>query len=135
MLANDVPVPNGLGLFVTDVANIDDVAGAGLIFPNNDGELLAGAGSVETPGCPNIVVPGDDVNRLELATDALLNEVLNGELVVVVGLGANGLFVENGFVENGLLVEAKVLCCIGDGKLGANAGVPEVFGPPLSPRW
>jgi len=121
VLDNDEPVPNELRLFVIDVPNNDDVAGAGLVFPNNDGELLAG--NVETPVCPNIVVLEDDVNGLEL-----LNEVIVGE-----GLGANGLF---GFVAgglNGLLVGAKAFCC-DDGKLGAAAGVPEGFGPPLSPR-
>jgi len=116
VLANNEPVPNGLGLFVTDVANNDDVTGVGLVFPNNDGELLAE--SVETPVCPNIVVLGDDVNGLELVTDALLNEVLNGEVIVGAGLGANGLFVENGLlVENGF----GAFCCISDGKLGATA--------------
>jgi hypothetical protein len=119
VLDNDEPVPNELRLFVIDVPNNDDVAGAGLVFPNNDGELLAG--NVETPVCPNIVVLEDDVNGLEL-----LNEVIVGE-----GLGANGLF---GFVAgglNGLLVGAKAFCC-DDGKLGAAAGVPEGFGPPAS---
>ena len=136
MLANDEPVPNGLELFVIDVPNNDDVEGAGLVFPNNDGELFAG--NVETPVCPNIVVLLDDVNGLELATDTLLNdEVLNGEVIVEAGLGANRLFVENGFVAGwlnglGLLVEAKAFCGIDDGKLGATAGVPEGFGPPAS---
>jgi len=133
VLANDEPVPNGLELFVIDVPNNDDVEGAGLVFPNNDGELFAG--NVETPVCPNIVVLLDDVNGLELATDALLNEV-NGEEIVGAGLEANGygLIVENGFVAgglNGLLVGAKAFCC-DDGKLGAPAGVPEGFGPPAS---
>jgi len=129
VLANNEPVPNGLGLFVIDVPNNDDVPEAGLVFPNNDGQVLAG--NVETPVCPNIVVLVDDVNGLE---DALLNEVLNGEVLVGAGLGANGLIVENEFVAgrlNGLLVGAKAFCC-DDGKLGAPAGVPEGFGPPAS---
>lgn len=79
----------------------------------------------------------DDVNGLELAT-VLLNE-LNGEALVETGLGANGLFVGIVFgVDwlNTLLVGAKAFCCVlNDGKIGAAAGVPEGFGPPLSPRW
>jgi len=133
VLANDELVPNGLGLFIIDVPNNDDVPEAGFVFTNTDGEVLAG--NVETPVCPNIVVLVDDVNGLELATDALLNEV-NGEEIVGAGLEANGygLIVENGFVAgglNGLLVRAKAFCC-DDGKLGAAAGVPEGFGPPAS---
>jgi len=131
VLANDELVPNGLGLFIIDVPNNDDVPEAGFVFTNTDGEVLAG--NVETPVCPNIVVLVDDVNGLELATDALLNEV-NGEEIVGAGLGTNGLIVENEFVAgrlNGLLVGAKAFCC-DDGKLGAPAGVPEGFGPPAS---
>jgi hypothetical protein len=80
------------------------------------------------------------VNGLGLATDTLLNDaVLNGEVIVEAGLGANRLFVENGFVAGwlnglGLLVETKAFCGVDDGKLGATAGVPEVFGPPASPN-
>lgn len=94
MLAKDEPAPNGFVLFVIEVPNNDDAAEAGLL--NIDGEVLAG--NVERPVCPNIVVLVDDVNGLELATDVLLKEVLNGEVIVGAGLAANGLFVENGFV-------------------------------------
>lgn len=128
MLTDDKPVLNGLGLFIIDVPNNEDEANAGLVFAINDGEVLA-----ENAG-PNIPVLVDDVNGLELATGVLLNS----EEPVEAGLGANGLFAENGFGLgwlNGLFVGVKGFCCADDGKLGTAAEVPEGFGPPLSPRW
>lgn len=127
MLGNDKPVPNGLELFVVDVPNNEDEAKAGVVFANTDGELL----------CPNIVVLVDDVNGLELATDVLLNEVLNSDALVEAGL-ENRLFAENGFGfgvvwPNGLLV-VKALGGVDVGKVGATAGVPEGLGPPGNPN-
>lgn len=132
MLANDKPVPNRLELFGVDVPNNEDEA-KGAAFGNKDGELLAG--NAETPVCPNIVVLVDAVNGLELATDVLLNEVLNSDALVETFL-ANGLFDENGFGVDWLnaLFAVKVFG-VDDGKVGVTVGVPEGFGPPLSPRW
>jgi len=132
VLANDKPVPNRLELFGVDVPNNEDEA-KGAAFGNKDGELLAG--NAETPVCPNIVVLVDDVNGLELATDVLLNEVLNSDALVETFL-ANGLFDENGFGVDWLnaLFAVKVFG-VDDGKVGVTVGVPEGFGPPLSPRW
>jgi len=132
VLANDKPVPNRLELFGVDVPNNEDEA-KGAAFGNKDGELLAG--NAETPVCPNIVVLVDAVNGLELATDVLLNEVLNSDALVETFL-ANGLFDENGFGVDWLnaLFAVKVFG-VDDGKVGVTVGVPEGFGPPLSPRW
>jgi len=132
VLANDKPVPNRLELFGVDVPNNEDEA-KGAAFGNKDGELLAG--NAETPVCPNIVVLVDDVNGLELATDVLLN-VLNSDALVEPFL-ANGLFDENGFgvVWLNALFVVKVFSGVDDGKVGVTVGVPEGFGPPLSPRW
>jgi len=132
VLANDKPVPNRLELFGVDVPNSEDEA-KGAAFGNKDGELLAG--NAETPVCPNIVVLVDAVNGLELATDVLLNEVLNSDALVETFL-ANGLFDENGFGVDWLnaLFAVKVFG-VDDGKVGVTVGVPEGFGPPLSPRW
>jgi len=81
------------------------------------------------------VVLVDAVNGLELATDVLLNEVLNSDALVETFL-ANGLFDENGFGVDWLnaLFAVKVFG-VDDGKVGVTVGVPEGFGPPLSPRW
>ena len=132
MLANDNPVPNRLELFGADVPNNEDEAKAGAAFGNKDDELLAG--NAETPVCPNIVVLVDDVNGLELATDVLLNEVLNSDALVEPFL-ANGLFDENGFGVDWLnaLFAVKVFG-VDDGKVGVTVGVPEGFGPPVYPN-
>ena len=131
MLANDKPVPNRLELFGVDVPNNEDEA-KGAAFGNKDGELLAG--NAETPVCPNIVVLVDAVNGLELATDVLLNEVLNSDALVETFL-ANGLFDENGFGVDWLnaLFAVKVFG-VDDGKVGVTVGVPEGFGPPVNPN-
>ena len=131
MLANDKPVPNRLELFGVDVPNNEDEA-KGAAFGNKDGELLAG--NAETPVCPNIVVLVDAVNGLELATDVLLNEVLNSDALVETFL-ANGLFDENGFGVDWLnaLFAVKVFG-VDDGKVGVTVGVPEGFGPPVYPN-
>lgn len=89
---------NGLG-FDDDVPNNEDEAKVGFVLENKDDEVV---GNKEPPDCPNSVVLGDDVNRFELAADALLNEVPNVllEPKPVEVLGANGLFCgvdENGF--------------------------------------
>ena len=132
MLANDKPVPNRLELFGVDVPNNEDEAKEGAAFGNKDGELLAG--NAETPVCPNIVVLVDAVNGLELATDVLLNEVLNSNALVEPFL-ANGLFDENGFGVDWLnaLFAVKVFG-VDDGKVGVTVGVPEGFGPPVNPN-
>jgi len=131
VLANDKPVPNRLELFGVDVPNNEDEA-KGAAFGNKDGELLAG--NAETPVCPNIVVLVDAVNGLELATDVLLNEVLNSDALVETFL-ANGLFDENGFGVDWLnaLFAVKVFG-VDDGKVGVTVGVPEGFGPPVYPN-
>jgi len=131
VLANDKPVPNRLELFGVDVPNNEDEA-KGAAFGNKDGELLAG--NAETPVCPNIVVLVDAVNGLELATDVLLNEVLNSDALVETFL-ANGLFDENGFGVDWLnaLFAVKVFG-VDDGKVGVTVGVPEGFGPPVNPN-
>jgi len=125
-------VPNRLELFGVDVPNNEDEAKAGAAFGNKDGELLAG--NAETPVCPNIVVLVDAVNGLELATDVLLNEVLNSDALVETFL-ANGLFDENGFGVDWLnaLFAVKVFG-VDDGKVGVTVGVPEGFGPPVNPN-
>jgi len=125
-------VPNRLELFGVDVPNNEDEAKEGAAFGNKDGELLAG--NAETPVCPNIVVLVDDVNGLELATDVLLNEVLNSDALVETFL-ANGLFDENGFGVDWLnaLFAVKVFG-VDDGKVGVTVGVPEGFGPPVNPN-
>ena len=125
-------MPNRLELFGVDVPNNEDEAKEGAAFGNKDGELLAG--NAETPVCPNIVVLVDDVNGLELATDVLLNEVLNSDALVETFL-ANGLFDENGFGVDWLnaLFAVKVFG-VDDGKVGVTVGVPEGFGPPVNPN-
>ena len=125
-------MPNRLELFGVDVPNNEDEAKVGAAFGNKDGELLAG--NTETPVCPNIVVLVDDVNGLELATDVLLNEVLNSDALVEPFL-ANGLFDENGFGVDWLnaLFAVKVFG-VDDGKVGVTVGVPEGFGPPVYPN-
>ena len=125
-------MPNRLELFGVDVPNNEDEAKAGAAFGNKDDELLAG--NAETPVCPNIVVLVDDVNGLELATDVLLNEVLNSDALVETFL-ANGLFDENGFGVDWLnaLFAVKVFG-VDDGKVGVTVGVPEGFGPPVNPN-
>ena len=125
-------MPNRLELFGADVPNNEDEAKAGAAFGNKDGELLAG--NTETPVCPNIVVLVDAVNGLELATDVLLNEVLNSDALVETFL-ANGLFDENGFGVDWLnaLFAVKVFG-VDDGKVGVTVGVPEGFGPPVNPN-
>jgi len=125
-------VPNRLELFGVDVPNNEDEAKEGAAFGNKDGELLAG--NAETPVCPNIVVLVDDVNGLELATDVLLNEVLNSDALVEPFL-ANGLFDENGFGVDWLnaLFAVKVFG-VDNGKVGVTVGVPEGFGPPVNPN-
>ena len=125
-------MPNRLELFGVDVPNNEDEAKVGAAFGNKDGELLAG--NTETPVCPNIVVLVDDVNGLELATDVLLNEVLNSDALVETFL-ANGLFDENGFGVDWLnaLFAVKVFG-VDDGKVGVTVGVPEGFGPPVNPN-
>ena len=124
-------MPNRLELFGVDVPNNEDEA-KGAAFGNKDGELLAG--NAETPVCPNIVVLVDAVNGLELATDVLLNEVLNSDALVETFL-ANGLFDENGFGVDWLnaLFAVKVFG-VDDGKVGVTVGVPEGFGPPVNPN-
>ena len=125
-------MPNRLELFGVDVPNNEDEAKEGAAFGNKDGELLAG--NAETPVCPKIVVLVDDVNGLELATDVLLNEVLNSNALVEPFL-ANGLFDENGFGVDWLnaLFAVKVFG-VDDGKVGVTVGVPEGFGPPVYPN-
>ena len=125
-------MPNRLELFGVDVPNNEDEAKEGAAFGNKDGELLAG--NTETPVCPNIVVLVDDVNGLKLATDVLLNEVLNSNALVEPFL-ANGLFDENGFGVDWLnaLFAVKVFG-VDDGKVGVTVGVPEGFGPPVYPN-
>ena len=125
-------MPNRLELFGADVPNNEDEAKAGAAFGNKDDELLAG--NAETPVCPNIVVLVDDVNGLKLATDVLLNEVLNSNALVEPFL-ANGLFDENGFGVDWLnaLFAVKVFG-VDDGKVGVTVGVPEGFGPPVNPN-
>lgn len=125
-------MPNRLELFGADVPNNEDEAKAGAAFGNKDDELLAG--NAETPVCPKIVVLVDDVNGLELATDVLLNEVLNSDALVEPFL-ANGLFDENGFGVDWLnaLFAVKVFG-VDDGKVGVTVGVPEGFGPPVNPN-
>ena len=125
-------MPNRLELFGVDVPNNEDEAKVGAAFGNKDGELLAG--NAETPVCPNIVVLVDAVNGLELATDVLLNEVLNSDALVETFL-ANGLFDENGFGVDWLnaLFAVKVFG-VDDGKVGVTVGVPEGFGPPVYPN-
>ena len=125
-------MPNRLELFGVDVPNNEDEAKEGAAFGNKDGELLAG--NAETPVCPNIVVLVDAVNGLELATDVLLNEVLNSDALVETFL-ANGLFDENGFGVDWLnaLFAVKVFG-VDDGKVGVTVGVPEGFGPPVNPN-
>ena len=125
-------MPNRLELFGVDVPNNEDEAKVGAAFGNKDGELLAG--NAETPVCPNIVVLVDAVNGLELATDVLLNEVLNSDALVETFL-ANGLFDENGFGVDWLnaLFAVKVFG-VDDGKVGVTVGVPEGFGPPVNPN-
>ena len=125
-------MPNRLELFGVDVPNNEDEA-KGAAFGNKDGELLAG--NTETPVCPKIVVLVDDVNGLKLATDVLLNEVLNSNALVEPFL-ANGLFDENGFgvVWLNALFVVKVFSGVDDGKVGVTVGVPEGFGPPVYPN-
>ena len=125
-------MPNRLELFGVDVPNNEDEAKVGAAFGNKDGELLAG--NTETPVCPKIVVLVDDVNGLKLATDVLLNEVLNSNALVEPFL-ANGLFDENGFGVDWLnaLFAVKVFG-VDDGKVGVTVGVPEGFGPPVYPN-
>ena len=130
MLANDKPVPNRLELFGVDVPNNEDEA-KGAAFGNKDGELLAG--NAETPVCPNIVVLVDAVNGLELATDVLLNEVLNSNALVEPFL-ANGLFDENGFGVVWLNALFVVKVFGGVDEVGVTVGVPEGFDPPVNPN-